>query len=354
MMIAGFACHEILRFHRKNSANDAKPLIPLNLRAFSSSWPSQINEPPENSFTGCQQSQIPKSSLKGENVLDGSSVTTLLIVLVLGAALLHAVWNAMAKSGGKPEFAIASYQLVGAAVCACVIPWVPVPDPASWPFIFASVVIHNIYYFSLSRAYRAGDLSQVYPLLRGLAPVLVVAGAYVFAGEQLSTGAIIGIALVSIGIASLAFAGKHFGSMPPNARFWALTTSVLIACYTVVDGLGVRAAGNQLSYIVWLFLFEIVPIGCVLLALRRRQWFNYLSTNKATVLGGGIASSAAYGLVIYAMSLGPMAIVSSLRETSVIFAAVIGALVLREPFGKARIRAAILVAGGIIVMRLLS
>lgn len=280
-------------------------------------------------------------------------MTTLLIGLVLAAALLHAVWNAMAKSGNQPEFSIAAYQLVGSVICMGLATLVPIPARESWPMILASVIIHNFYYFSLARAYRSGDLSQVYPLFRGLAPVLVAAGAVILADEWLSVGTLAGIVIISAGVISLAFRNATLGTMPPKALFWGLTTSLLIACYTVVDGMGVRAAGNSLSYILWLFIFEVVPIGLILLFTQRQEWINYLRENTAMVITGGIASSAAYGLVIFAMSLGAMAVVSSLRETSVIFAAIIGAMFLREPFGPARIRAASLVAGGIILMRVI-
>ncbi|MGI9335966.1 MAG: EamA family transporter [Gammaproteobacteria bacterium] len=280
-------------------------------------------------------------------------MTPLLVALVLAAALLHAVWNAMAKSGGQPELSIASYQLVGSVICIALVPLIPAPDPASWKFLFASVVIHNVYYFALARAYRSGDLSQIYPLVRGLAPVLVTLAAAVFAGEWLAPGVVLGIALVSAGVVSLAFMGRHLGVMSPAGRRWALITSVLIGLYTVTDGLGVRAAGSEIGYIAWLFVFEVVPIGSIIAVTQARAWIAYLRGAPARALGGGIASSCAYGLVIFAMSLGPMAIVSSLRETSVIFAALIGSLFLREPFSRARIRAAILVAAGVIAMRLL-
>jgi drug/metabolite transporter (DMT)-like permease len=268
---------------------------------------------------------------------------------VLTAALLHAVWNAMMKSGGVPEFSIAAFQLVGGLICLAIMPFVPLPDRESWPMILASVIIHNVYYLTLAQAYRAGDLSQVYPLFRGLAPVMVAGAAALVAGERLSPGIWIGVVLVSLGISSLAL----FGRMSTPSLLWGLATSMLIAMYTVVDGLGVRAAGNSLSYIVWLFAFEGVPIVCLLLVLRRTAWVSYIKANANGVIAGGIAASTAYALVIFAMSLGAMAVVSSLRETSVIFAAVIGSLFLKEPFGTARIRAAILVAAGIIVMKIL-
>ncbi len=280
-------------------------------------------------------------------------MTAGLVAIVLAAALLHALWNAMAKGGGAPELSIGSYQLVGCLVCLCIAPFVPAPAPESWPYIAASVVIHTGYYLTLSASYRAGDLSQVYPLFRGLAPVLVAISAALFAGEWLSTGTSIGILVISAGIISLAFMGNRFGKMPRAALAYGIATSVLISGYTVTDGLGVRAAGSQVSYIVWLFIFEVVPIGVYLLATQPRAWFQQIKDKAINNVGGGVASSLAYGLVIYAMSFGPMAVVSSLRETSVIFAAFIGVIWLREPFGKPRIIAATLVALGIGLMRYL-
>ncbi|MFT5658238.1 MAG: drug/metabolite transporter (DMT)-like permease [Gammaproteobacteria bacterium] len=278
-------------------------------------------------------------------------MTPLVVGLVLLAALLHASWNAMAKSGGTPEFSIASYQLVGALICLPLLFFVPLPLAASWPMILISVVVHNFYYFTLAKSYRAGDLSQMYPLFRGLAPVLVAVGAMVFAQEWLSFGSMLGIALISFGLISITLLGGQFGQISPVALRWGLATSVLIASYTVADGMGVRVAGNSLSYILWLFVLEVVPIGLVLLRTRKIEWFAYLRNKPGKIIIGGIASSAAYGLVIFAMGLGSMAMVSSLRETSVIFAALIGTLVFRESFGRQRIIAATLVCFGIIMIR---
>ena len=270
---------------------------------------------------------------------------------MLTAALLHATWNALAKSGGSPLLGIASYQLVGAAVCLCLVGLVPLPLVESWPYIFASVLIHNIYYFSLARAYQSGDLSVVYPIFRGLAPVLVAIGASIFAAEYLSVGAMLGIALVSAGLMSLAVFGGKGRPDGPTLK-WGIITAFLIASYTIVDGLGVRQSGNSLSFILWLFVFEIVPVGTWLLLTRAKEWRVFLIASPMRTLMGGIASSAAYGLIIYAMGLGAMALVSSLRETSVVFAAIIGALLLKEPFGRQRIIAAALVAGGVVLIRL--
>ncbi len=274
-----------------------------------------------------------------------------IVALVLAAAVLHAVWNAMAKSGGSPAFSIAAYQLVGGVICLALAWLVPFPAAAAWPWIIASVLIHNVYYFTLSMSYRSGDLSLVYPLFRGLAPVLVALGAAFVANEHLPPDALVGVVLVSVGLLALSFLGSP-GSRPSRAAlFWGLSTALMIAAYTVVDGSGVRRVDNSLSYILWLFVLEPLPICAWILATRARDFGAYLGANTAKVLFGAIASSAAYGLVIYAMSQGAMALVSSLRETSVIFAALIGTLLLKEPFGRRRVIAACLVCLGVIVIR---
>lgn len=278
---------------------------------------------------------------------------TSLILLVLLAALLHAMWNSLVKSGGEPLFAISAYKLFGSLLCLLLVPFFSLPAAESWPALITSVVLHNVYYFTMANAYRFGDLSQVYPLFRGLAPVLVVLGSFVLAGERLSGGTIAGILLISVGLISLGLFGRHLGRLPPHALLWGLVTSVMIAGYTIADGLGVRAAGSQASYILWLFVLEIVPIGSYLLWRQREPWFRYIRRAPVSILSGALASSAAYGLVIYAMSLGAMAVVSSLRETSVVFAAIIGALILKEPFGRQRILAAAIVAAGVIIIRVL-
>lgn len=280
-------------------------------------------------------------------------MSTFLIFLVLLAALMHASWNALVKSGGKPEFSIAAYR-GGGMLCVFVLPFIPLPNPESWWLIAASVAVHNLYYFTLAQAYRSGDLSQVYPMFRGMAPVLVAFGAWVFIGEKLSAGSLFGIVVISLGLMSLALFGRHKGQVSVAALAWGAITSVLIAMYTVIDGYGVRQSGNALSYILWLFTFEAVPIVLWLLFTQRREWFTYLKASTGSIAVGAVISGAAYGLVIYAMSLGAIAVVSSLRETSVIFAALIGALFLNEPFGKQRVLAASLVALGVVLLKTLA
>lgn len=281
-------------------------------------------------------------------------MTPLIVALVLLAALLHASWNAMAKSGGSPQFSIASYRLISAICCLPLLFLFPIPLLESWPMLLASTFIHTLYYYTLSRSYRNGDLSQVYPLFRGLAPVLVVLGAALLADEYLTLGAMLGILLVSAGLISITFAGGAIGKIPPLALRWGLATSVLIAAYTVADGMGVRVAGNPFSYIIWLFVLEPIPIGLWLLATDRSGWFSYMRAKPVKICAGALAAAGAYAMVIYAMGVAPMGMVSSLRETSVIFAALIGTFLFREPFGRQRIIAATLVCCGVVLIKILS
>lgn len=274
------------------------------------------------------------------------------ILLVLSAALLHASWNALAKSTAEPLFGIGSFRFIVALISLCIIPFVPAPDPASWFAILLSTLIHTAYYFTAAGSLKHGDLSQVYPIYRGLSPILVALLAAWFANEWLGWGQGISIALICAGLLSLAWNPDASGRISRQALLWGLATSILIACYTVVDGIGVRKAGNALSYIVWLFAFEALPIGSYLMLKRREPFLHYVKDNIGICVVGGIASSAAYGMVIYAMSFSAIALVSSLRETSVVFAAVIGSLFLGEPFGKRRIAASVLVAAGIVLVRL--
>lgn len=281
-------------------------------------------------------------------------MTPSIAMLVLLAALLHATWNAMAKSGGTPAFSIASYRLVSAVCCLPLLWLLPLPLAASWPMLIASTLIHTAYYGTLSRSYRSGDLSQVYPLFRGLAPVLVALGAGVLAAEYLGGGAMLGIGLVSAGLISIAFTGGALGRISKPALGWGLATSVLIAAYTVADGMGVRVAGNPFAYIAWLFVLEPLPICGWLLLRQRAGWFGYMRAKPGKICAGSFAAAAAYGMVIFAMGVAPMGLVSSLRETSVIFAALIGTLLFREPFGRQRIVAAVLVCCGVALIKVLS
>ncbi len=275
-----------------------------------------------------------------------------IIVLVLLAAALHAVWNALVKSGGDPLVVLASVNFTGLLAGALLALVVAAPAPASWLYIFLSTVLHSGYYYFLLQAYRSGDLSRVYPLARGAAPLMVVAGAAVFADEHLPPLALAGVLLACAGIISLAFERGRPWRHDARPVLFALGTGVWIAGYTVVDGIGVRLSESPLGYIAWLFFFDAWPIAIVAVVLRRRRLVTYLGREWRRCVGGGVAAITAYGVVIYAMSVGAMGAVSALRETSVVMAALIGTLLLKERFGRRRVLSALVVAAAVAVMHL--
>lgn len=277
-----------------------------------------------------------------------------LVFLVLLAALAHAGWNAVVKSSGTRNSTFAVILLTGGAVGLAGAVLLPVPAPAAWPYLVVSAVVHYAYYGFLLLAYRHGDLSRVYPLARGSAPLAVALGAWLLAGEELPPAGVAGLALASAGLMSLAFENGFPRGQAGRPVFYALGTGLLISAYTVVDGLGVRASQVPLGYIVWLNLLEALPV-VLWLAIRRPAGF----VRRAAPwwrhgLIGGLLATAAYGFVIYAMSTGGMAHVSALRETSTLFAALIGTLVLGEKGGGPvrRITAASMVSAGIVTLQL--
>ena len=275
-----------------------------------------------------------------------------LAALVLLAAVTHATWNALAKGSGDRLITIAVLQGIQSVISLFLIPFVPVPAGPAIPFLIASVIIHNGYFFFLMKSYQDGDLGHVYPLARGSAPLLVALLTSALAIEPLSPGGIAGILLISAGIVSLAFASN--GHYPKGAKpvRMALTTGLLITAYTLCDGLGTRSVDMPFTYIVWLFLLSGIPF-CLLTAISRRKTLT-ADLRKRWLSGSvaGILSGLAYALVLYAMTQSALAYVSALRETSVLFAALIGTIVMKEPLGLHRIAAAGVITAGIIVMQI--
>jgi len=274
------------------------------------------------------------------------------VALVLLAAVLHATWNAFVKAGADRLAVLTLAMAVPAPLCALALPFVPVPEVASWPYLCASVVIHTSYYACLLFAYRHGDLSQVYPIARGTAPVLVAFGAWAMAGEVLNLRELAGVLIVSAGIMSLAWRRGGLAKDGELAAIgFALLTSLNIGLYSVTDGLGVRNAGTAIGYILWMFALEGLPLLAFTLWVRRGRIRASFAPSLKVGIGGALISSLAYAIVIWAMSVAPMAHVVALRETSVIMAAVIGALILKEPFGGRRIAAAAVVAAGAVLLQ---
>ena len=269
-----------------------------------------------------------------------------LILLALLAAFLHAAWNALVKSASDRLLVLSAVALMQSATGALMIFFVPSPDPSSWLFIGLSTLFHYLYYTFLYHSYRFGDLSQIYPLARGLAPVLVAVGAAIFASEKLSLLSLLGVILTSLGIASIAFLHESSLKKNPLALLFAASTGMIIAGYTVADGIGVRLSASPFGYIAWLFFLEFPVVLFVLYRRRGRLMVSWKMEWKHFT-GTGLSSVFAYGIVIYAVAFAPMAAVSALRETSVIMAALIGSFVLGERPWEQRVTAAVLVAGGV-------
>jgi drug/metabolite transporter (DMT)-like permease len=273
-----------------------------------------------------------------------------LVVLVLAAALMHAAWNGLAKGSGDKVAVFAVTQAVGTLAAAVVLPFLTPMAADAWPFMLASAVIHNGYFFFLMKAYQNGDLGHVYPLARGSAPLLVAGLGAAFAAETPTAGGLAGIVLISVGIASLA----HTGRLAPGAARaagLAFATALFIAAYTLIDGLGVRVSAAPITYAAWLFLLSGLPFCAITVAFRRHTLASDLKTAWRPGTVAGLLAALGYAIVLYAMSQGALAYVSALRETSVLFAALIGAIALKEPFGARRIAAAIVIAAGLIVLQ---
>ena len=270
---------------------------------------------------------------------------------VLGAALLHAAWNAMLKGGRDMMLDMAIVVAGSALVVVPLLPFVPLPERASWPYIAASLVIHIGYYTALVGTYRAGDLSHGYPLMRGVAPLLVAGFGALVLGELPGAWMWLGILFICGGVIGIAFIGGASFLHNRRATTWALANAALIAAYTLVDGTGVRLAGSPLSYSVWMVFLDGFPYVLIVAWLRRAELLPYARSYWWRGLAGGACAVVAYAIALWAMTLAPIAAVAALRETSVIFAAVLGSWLLKESFGRARLAGAAAVFLGIVFLK---
>jgi len=273
----------------------------------------------------------------------------LVIALVLGSAVLHATWNALLRSGADRLWSMSVMCACCALVALPVALLLPAPARASWSYLAASSLVQVLYALFLVRAYRTGLLAHVYPVARGTAPLLVTLGAAIVAGEHLAPVSLLGVALVSGGIMAIAF-GRGRPDTP--SLLAAAATGVMIAGYMVVDGLGVRRSGHAIAYAAWGDVISGAPMPFVYLAIRRRWPAAAWNLDLAKAAGGAVISVAAYGVVVWAMSLTPMGQVSALRETSILFAALIGAAFLKEPLTLRRLAGAAMIAGGAVALSL--
>jgi phosphonate utilization associated putative membrane protein len=274
------------------------------------------------------------------------------LAAVLLGALLHASWNARVKASPDKELDTALIHILGSALTLPAVLLLGLPDRACWPYLAASMTIHVAYYLALTGAYRHGDLGLTYPLMRGVAPVLVALGTQWTLGEPLSSAAWTGVLGVSAGVLIL---GLHPAALEHNPRAvaLALANAVVIAAYTVVDGLGVRASGDAARYVSLLFLLDGWPFG--LLVLRRRGLavsLAYARTRWRIAALAACASLGSYGIALWAMTRAPVALIAALRETSVLFAVIMGSWLLHEPFTMRRGVGAVCIVAGVMALRL--
>jgi phosphonate utilization associated putative membrane protein len=282
------------------------------------------------------------------------------MLAVLCGAMLHAGWNALVKSSDDKQADTALVHFLGALVALPVALWVGLPHPECWPFMVASLAIHVGYYVALAGAYQHGELGLTYPIMRGVAPLLVALGSAAIIGESPSAGAWLGIIGITVGVALVGLSHPGQALHHGKALAFAFANAAIIASYTFVDGLGVRQAGTAvtevLSYVMWLFVLDGFPYPLLLWWRRgpqgRQMLVDYARSRWPLAALGGAASIGSYAIALWAMTRAPVASVAALRETSVLFATVLGTLMLKERFGVQRALGAVVIVGGVMALRL--
>jgi drug/metabolite transporter (DMT)-like permease len=266
---------------------------------------------------------------------------------VLGAALLHAAWNTLVKASEDKQLDTYAVAAGSGVLSLLVLPFLPLPAPASWPWLAGSAAVHILYFIFLAGAYRYGELSYVYPVMRGGGPMIVAATGALAFGELLQANEWLGVVLICSGI--LAFAS---GAHDRRATLFALANAAVIGAYTLIDGAGARASGAAVSYTLWFFVANGIVITVMGIVVRRGEVWRYFRRHWLRAAIGGACSVGSYGIALWAMTRAPVALVAVLRETSVIFAAVLAAVVLKEKLTRRRLVATGAVLAGLIVLRI--
>jgi len=270
---------------------------------------------------------------------------------VLGAALLHAAWNALVKGGADKTLSMGAVIIGHLPIAIIAIPFVPLPDADSLPYIAAGIALHFGYQVFLLRSYQIGDLTQVYPIARGSAPMMVALFSVAVLGVNLEAIELLAVAIIGLGIISLALVRHSDGQKNGKAAILALITGMFIASYSLVDGLGARIAGTSLGYYSWLSIGN-GTLMILYLAAKSPNTLRSIPRNglPILILGGG-ASFIAYALVIWAFMQAPIALVTALRETSIVFALLIGVFFLKEPLSLVKVLSTFSALLGAILLR---
>ena len=275
-----------------------------------------------------------------------------IMVLVLLAALLHASWNAVVKSSPDKFLDVVLVTSGAAALSGVILLFLPAPEPQSWPYLAASVIIHVGYFVLLGAAYRFGDMSHVYPLMRGVPPLLVAVASGPLLGERPTFGSWCGILLICGGTLCLSMVRRQHGRAAAGSTALALMNAVVIATYTAVDGIGVRLSGHAAAYTLYVFLFGAPLIAGWALLRRPTTVLEHFWSRWHFALLGGACSVAAYTLTLWAMTHAPIALVAALRETAIMFGTAISVLLLGERLAWGRYAAIAAIMMGAIVLRL--
>lgn len=272
---------------------------------------------------------------------------------VLLAAALHASWNSIVKGGTDRLQSVLLISVFAAIVSAMVLPFVPMPRAEAWPWLLASVALHVGYKMFLVLAYRSGDMGQVYTIARGTAPLLVFGAMFLLFGETVSLVGLAGVVVLVMGILLMCVrGGADPGQFQGRAVGFSVLTSLFIASYTVADGVGARANVSPAGYGAWMFFIDGLVMVTLLGVLYGRESGAIMQRHWRTTAPGGLMMLVSYWTVIWAMTVEPIALVSALRESSVLFAALISVVLLREPFTVWRMVSAVAVVVGIVLMRL--
>jgi len=279
-------------------------------------------------------------------------MTVDVMLAVLLGALLHATWNALIRGSADRTLDTVLVATAGAAIAACALPFAPLPAAACWPFLIASGLIHVAYFLLVALSYRHGELSFAYPIMRGSAPAVSAIAAALVLSEWPATGGWLGVLLISSGVMLLAGDSWRAGAFHGRTALFALATAAVIVVYTLVDGVGARLSGNAIVYTGWVLVLTAIPYTGLFLVRDGAATQAYLRQHWKRGLIGGACTLGSYALALWAMTQAPIALVAALRETSVVFGALLAATLLRERITRMRWAAILVVVAGAVAIKL--
>lgn len=278
-------------------------------------------------------------------------MSTLVFFAVIGAAVLHAVWNALVKSGSDKKVSMGAVVLGHMPIALILLPFIPAPAFESMPYLAAGILLHFGYQLFLLKSYETGDLTQVYPIARGSAPLIVALFSVTILGVQLDAIQVLAILVIGGGIISLALVRQENGQKNSQAARLALTTGLFIASYSLIDGQGARISGTSLGFYSWLVLGNGLLMILYLFLRARTALKTIVTKGRHVFLFGGSASFIAYAIITWAFTQAPIALVTALRETSIVFALLIGVLFLKERLNLVKVFSTFTTLVGAVLLR---